>query len=328
MHRREFLAALAAPLLLPLAPDACGPRLAGTVARRRRPVVALATADTESHVAVVSAGSGRVRFRVATLAEPRSIEAAGGGRAIVAHTTSGALTLLEGSPVRVRRVLRGVAEPRYTAVSPDGRHAYVTDSARGELAIVDLERGRVVGGAEVGALARHLAIAPDGRTLWVALGTKAPAIAVVDVTDARRPRPRGRLVPPFLAHDIGCSPGGRRVWVTSGDRHQLALYVPGRAKPLAVLPTGAPPQHVSFGAGRAYIASGDDGMLQVRRIRDGRVLAATGIPLGSYNVQHGAGRVVTPSLERGTVTVVGQGGRVLASRRIAAAAHDACLAWA
>ena len=325
MHRREFLAALAAPLLLPLAPDACSPRLAGTVARRRRAAVALATADTESHVAVVSATSGRVRARVPTIAEPRSIEAAGGGRAIVAHTTSGALTLLEGSPVRVRRVLRGMAEPRYTAVSPDGRHAYVTDSARGELVIVDLERGRVAGGAEVGALARHLAIAPDGRTLWVALGTKAPAVAVIDVTDARRPRPRGRLVPPFLAHDVGCSPGGGRLWVTSGDRHQLALYAPGRAKPLAVLSAGAPPQHVSFGAGRAYVASGDDGMLQVRRIRDGRVLATTAVPLGSYNVQHGAGRVVTPSLEGGTVTVLGSGGRVLASRRIAAAAHDACL---
>jgi hypothetical protein len=69
-------------------------------------------------------------------------------------------------------------------------------------------------------------------------------------------------------------------------------------------------------------------MLQVRRIRDGRVLATTGIPLGSYNVQHGAGRIVTPSLERGTVTLVGPEGRVLVRSRVAAAAHDACLLWA
>ena len=92
--------------------------------------------------------------------------------------------------MRVRRVLRGMSEPRYTAIAPDARHAYVTDSGTGELVVIDLERGRVVGGAEVGALARHLAIAPDGRTLWVALGSKAPAVAVVDLSEPRRPRAR------------------------------------------------------------------------------------------------------------------------------------------
>jgi DNA-binding beta-propeller fold protein YncE len=243
----------------------------------------------------------------------------------VAHTAAGAVSLLEDVPVRVRRVLRGLGEPRYTAIARGGAHAYVTDSARGEVVVIDLDRGRVVGGAEVGALARHLAIAPDGRTLWVALGSRAPALAVVDLSDPRRPRPRGLLRPPFLAHDVVCSPGGRRLWITSGDRHQLALYLPGRERPLAVLATGAPPQHVAFGAGRAYVACGDDGSLRTQRIGDGRALAQTAVAKGSYNVQHGAGRVVTPSLDDGTVTIVGDSGRVLARTRIAPAAHDACL---
>jgi DNA-binding beta-propeller fold protein YncE len=313
MRRREFLATLG---LLPLLPYAC---------ESRRPALALATADTESHVAVLDAATGRVRARVATLEGPRSIEAAGGGRAVVAHTDAGALTLLESVPVRIRRVLRGMAQPRYTAVAPDGRHAYVSDSARGEVVVLDLERGRLVGGGEVGALARHLTIAPDGRTLWVALGSKAPAVAVVDLSEPRRPRTRGLLHPPFLAHDVACSPGGRRLWISSGDRAQIALYVPGRSRPLAVLPADLPPQHVSFGAGRAYVASGDDGLLAVQRVGDGKALARTTVPKGSYNVQHGARRVVTPSLDDGTVTIVGENGRVVARRRIAAAAHDACL---
>jgi hypothetical protein len=313
MRRREFLAALG---LLPFVPYGCD--------SRRRPALALATADTESHVAVLDAASGRVRARVATLEGPRSIEAAA-GQAVVAHTDAGALTLLEGPPVRVRRVLRGPAEPRYTAIAPDGRHAYVTDSARGELLVLDLERGRVVGGGEVGALARHLTIAPDGRTLWVALGSKAPAVAVVDLSQPRRPHARGLLHPPFLAHDVACSPGGRRLWISSGDRFQLALYERGRPDPIAVLRAGTPPQHVSFGAGRAYVASGDDGSLQVQRIGGGEVVARTAVAKGSYNVQHGAGLVVTPSLDDGTVTIAGEGGRVIARTRIAAAAHDACL---
>src|SRR5215212_10688962 len=239
MRRREFIAALG---LLPLFPFSCEQRRP-----RRRAALALATADTESHVAVLDAATGRVRRRVATREGPRSIEWAGGSRAVVAHTEAGAVSLLD--ELEVRRVLRGMAEPRYTAVAPGGELAYVTDSGTGELLVIDLERGRLVGGAEVGALARHLTIAPDGRTLWVALGKRASELAVVDLSEPRHPRVRRLLHPPFLAHDVACSPGGRRLWVTSGDRGRLALYARGAAEPLTVLAAGAPPQHVSFGAG-------------------------------------------------------------------------------
>jgi hypothetical protein len=312
MRRREFIAALG---LLPFLPDGCQ--------RRRRPALALATADTESHVAVLDVATGRVRRRVATVEGPRSIEWAGAGRAVVAHTDAGALSLLDGPTVR--RVVRGLAEPRYTAVAPGGRLAYVTDSTRGEVVVLDLERGRLVGGAEVGALARHLTIAPDGRTLWVALGKRAAEVAVVDLSAPRRPRVRRLLRPPFLAHDVACSPGGRRLWISSGDRGQLALYARGAAEPLAVLPAGSPPQPVSFGARFAYVASGDDGSVRVQRIADGRRVARARVATGSYNVQHGAGVVITPSLDDGTVTILGEGGRVLSRTRIAPAAHDACL---
>jgi hypothetical protein len=313
MRRREFIAALG---LLPLLPHGCEPR-------RRRPARVLATADTESHVAVLDAVTGRILARVATVEEPRSIEWAGATRAVVAHTDEGAVSLLDGVPVR--RVLRGVAEPRYTAVAPGGQLAYVTDSARGEVLVIDLERARLVGGGEVGALARHVTIAPDGRTLWVALGKRATEVAVVDLSDRRRPRVRRLLRPPFLAHDVACSPDGRRLWISSGDRGQVALYSPGRATPLAILPAGTPPQHVSFGKRFAYVASGDDGTLRVQRIGDGRPVAGAAVAKGSYNVQHGAGLVVTPSLDDGTVTIVAEGGRVLSRTRIAPAAHDACL---
>ncbi|MBA3261654.1 MAG: hypothetical protein H0T69_04110 [Thermoleophilaceae bacterium] len=65
----------------------------------------------------------------------------------------------------------------------------------------------------------------------------------------------------------------------------------------------------------------------VQHIGDGHVLARTAVARGSYNVQHGAGRVVTPSLDDGTVTILGEHGGVIALTRIAPAAHDACLIW-
>jgi hypothetical protein len=317
MDRREFLgvALAASPALVGLRP----------ARRPRREPLALVTADTEAHVVAIGLRSGRISYRVRTLEGPRSIEACRGGHAVVAHTSDGALTLLEGRPVRVRRVLRGVGVPRYAAASPDGRYAWVTDSLRGELLVVDLVRGRIVGGAEIGDHARHLAISPNGRTLWVALGSKAERLAVVDVSEPARPRVRRRIRPPFLAHDVGVAPGGDRVWVTSGDRRLIAVYAARGRVPLRVLPADAPPQHVTFGRRVAYLASGDSGTLRVHSLAGGRVARSAAIPLGSYNVQRGGGRVLTPSLSRGTLTVIAPSGAVLARLRVAAAAHDACV---
>lgn len=281
----------------------------------------LVTADTEAHVAVVAPLTGRVKGRIATAEGPRSIETTPDGQAVVAHTDLGLVTLLREG--RVRRVLRGFGEPRYTTAKPGW--AYVTDSADGTVTVIDLERGRVAGVAEVGALARHLAIAPDGRTLWVTLGNSASAIAEVDITDAVRPRVRGLLRPPMRAHDVGCSPDASRLWVTSGDEHKLAIFAPGRPAPLAVLPAGSAPQHVTFAGGRAYVTSGLDGTLHVQRMRDGAPLAQLALPVGSYNVQRGADWIVSPSLDLGYVVVTDLRGRKLAETRVAAAAHDACV---
>jgi DNA-binding beta-propeller fold protein YncE len=222
-------------------------------------------------------------------------------------------------------VLRGLGAPRYAAITPDGRHAFVSDGARGELVVVDLRRGRIVAGVEVGAGARHLSLDPAGRTLWVALGSSATFIAVVDVSDPLRPRVRRRFRPPFLAHDVAFSPSGRRVWVTSGQVPRLAvLPARGAGRPV-VLDADRAPQHVSFGRGVAFVASGEGASLRVHDLADGRVRRTARVPYGSYNVQAGAGAVVTPSLARGTLTILDRAGRVQHEVEVARAAHDACL---
>ena len=93
--------------------------------------------------------------------------------------------------------------PRYTAVSDDLRFAYVTDSARHEVAIVDVRARRVVRRVPVGGPARHLSLDVLGRRLWVVLGSKSAEIAVVGLDHPRRPRVVDRIRPPFLAHDVG-----------------------------------------------------------------------------------------------------------------------------
>lgn len=317
MDRREFLAGAAAgvPLL----------RLAGRAAAAASEPLVLATADKEAHVVVIGLHSGRVRGRIATRDDPRSIEQHGRAPAVVAHSAEGLVSLIDPGDLTVIRVLRGFQHPRYTAIARDGAIAHVTDGGTGELAVVDLRRRRVVRRIEVGPGARHLARSPDGRRLWIALGSSAAEIVVVDVADPLVPRVVRRVRPPFLAHDVGFSPSGRRVWVTAGREPRLAVYAAGGARPLRLLGADAAPQHVTFGPTFAYVASGNGGSVRLHALAGDAVRHTTAVALGSYNVQRGAGMVVTPSLGSGTVTILDAHGRVRHRVAAASAAHDACI---
>jgi DNA-binding beta-propeller fold protein YncE len=314
VNRRDFVFAAALAV--------AAPRRALAAASRTRPLV-LVTADLESRVLAVDAASGRVLEAIPTHAYPRSIETAG-EVAVVAHSEIGAVSLIDVASLRVAHVLEGFGEPRYTAAHPDGRHAYLSDAKRGELVALDLRLGRVVGRTEIGARARHVTIDPAGRTVWVALGSKAEEVAVVDVRGAARPRLARRFRPPFRAHDVACAPDGRRLWVSSGDRFQLAVY-DARSGRLLARPSGDwPPQHVTFAGSTAYVTSGWSGTLRLHHA-SGRPILQVTVPVGSYNVQHGLGHVVTPSLGHGTLTILDERGRTLHRERIAKSSHDACI---
>jgi outer membrane protein assembly factor BamB len=309
MNRREFVVGAAALALVPRAlADASGP-------------VALVTADEESRLVAVDLACGRVLEHVSTLGSPRSIETVG-ETAVVAHSELGAVSLVRG--LRVRHVIRGFDEPRYTAAHPDGRHAYITDAARGELVALDVVRGRVVARARVGARARHVSISPNGRALWIALGSKAREVAIVDVSERTRPRLVRTFRPPFLAHDVGWAPDGGRAWVSSGDRQELAVYDVRTGRVLARPDGDWPPQHVTFARGLVFVTSGWSGTVRVHR-SDGKELRRNPVPIGSYNVQSAAGRVLTPSLGHGALTVLDTRGRTLYRAQVARSSHDACV---
>jgi hypothetical protein len=288
--------------------------------------VGLVTADLESRLVVVDLETGRMWRYVPTLSRPRSIETVG-SHAVVAHSEIGVVTIVRSSSLSVAHVLRGFGEPRYTAGHPDGRHAYVSDAKRGEVAVLDVMAGRVLGSVAVGPHARHITIDPSGRRLWVALGPKAKEVAVIDVSDRVRPRLLRRFRPPFLAHDVGFAPGGKHAWVSSGAVNEVALYSARTGRLLARIPADEPPQHFTFKGDRVYHASGESGTLRVHAA-DGRLLRLTRIPDESYNVQQGRGWVVTPGLGTGTLCVLDVRGRVLRTAKIARSSHDACVVLA
>jgi DNA-binding beta-propeller fold protein YncE len=315
MNRRQFVVGA---VTLPIGLRATVDALAGG------DPVALVTADTEARVAVVELSTGKIVRSIPTLPGPRSVESVSGRVGVVCHTAHGAVSLIDGATLRVRGVLKGFDEPRYTAAAPNGRHAFVSDSGKHEVVTVDVLRGRAGARVAVGGPARHISIDPSGRIVWVSLGSKAEQVAVLDVSRPTAPRLLRRFRPPFLAHDVGIVPGGRHVWVSSGDRGALAVYDRRSGEVLRRLPADAPPQHVTFSRGNAYVTSGEDGTLRVQSLRDGRVLRATKIPVGSYNVQEAFGWIVTPSLDRGTFCVFDRSGRLRHRVQLAPSSHDAC----
>ena len=316
VDRRRFLAVTAAPLVLGGVPEAFARPLSG-----RR--LALVTADLEASVVALDLTTGRVVRRLRTPADPRSIEGVGFGGALVAHTALGRLSYVD-SRLRVREVDGTLGEPRYTAVAAPRRLAYVSDSGRREIAVVDVAALRVVARLRVPGPVRHLSLDRTGTRLWAVLGNVSPTVAVVDTSRPREPRLLGTVRPPFAAHDVGFTPGGRRVWLTSGDRERLAIHDAATGRLVRTLRGDAPPQHVTFLDDRAYVASGDDGLLRVHRL-DGHLLRTTRIPVGSYNVQSARRAVLTPSLSQGTISVLSDRGAVRLRRQVARSSHDACV---
>jgi hypothetical protein len=115
------------------------------------------------------------------------------------------------------------------------------------------------------------------------------------------------------------------VWVTAGRERRVAIFTAGATRPDVLLDADEAPQHVAFGPRAAYVASGEGPSVRVHALDDGRVLRAQRVPYGSYNVTRRAGRVLTPSLGVGTLSVLDARGRLRWDVRVAPAAHDACV---
>jgi DNA-binding beta-propeller fold protein YncE len=290
--------------------------------------VALVTAETMNELIAVELPSGRILKRLRMPADPQNVVVCGRTAAVVS-VRSGAVTLIDTFTLKVRRVLRGFASPHIPACSPDGRYIYVTDDARGQLAVIGA-RARVIRKLFVGYGAHHMAPSPDQPRLWIALGERARSIAVVDTTNPARPRLIGHVEPHGLAHDLAFDPNGRRVWVTYDAGVQVRIFDASTKRPLKTLYGGAPPQHVAFDpfskARHAYVTSGDDGTLRVISLATGRTQRVVRMPPGSFNLTSFGSFILASSLTNGTLTELSDSGRVLLSRRVAPSARDTAVA--
>jgi DNA-binding beta-propeller fold protein YncE len=268
-------------------------------------IQALVTAPTENELIAVEVPSGRVARHIRLPARPEYVATCcNGGPVVVASSGAGAVTLLDPPPsLRVVNVLHGFDAPHIVEISPDANYAYVTDDAAGRVDVIGLYDNKLVGGVEAGAGAHHLSFAPDQHQAWVALGQSAGTIVILDTAaNPARPRPTARFEPGFLAHMPVFSPDGREVWVTSAAGPNVEVLSARTHRVLFGVRAGAPPQHIVFAGGYAYITSGYGSSIE-RVTLTGRVVRRVRAPYGSFELDAGAGFVVTASLLRGTLAI-------------------------
>ena len=264
--------------------------------------VALVTAETANEVLAVSLGKygGHILRRV-HLDDPLMIVSAPHSPAVVV-SPRGTVTLLAWRSLRPIRVFHAFRRPEVAAIAPDGRFAYVTDDATGELSVIDLGRRELVGRVFVGAHAHHLGISPSGKQIWVALGETARTIVRLDSSNPREPRVVARFRPRSAAHDLGFEPDGRIVWVTAAAGSDVRLYSPA-GQALEGADGGRAPQHVAFSGRYGLIASGyGSSLAELCWRRPSCSRRAVQVPYGSFNLATYGGFVVTTSLLTGQVT--------------------------
>jgi len=295
-------------------------------AARRQPTrhLALVTAETRNRLFVVDLRTGRIERRLAMADDPE-FAATGRDAAVVVSPGSGSVTLLDPDSMRPVRVLRGFDLPHIAEISPDGRYAYVTDDARGQLAVVGLRQRRILARIPVGRGAHHLAIRPDGGQLWLALGESARTIIVVDTSDPSNPNVTDRFDPGFPAHDLLFTPDGRRVWITSSTTSRIGVFNAQDHRRLLSVPGGAPPQHVVFQGRGAYVTSGYGRTIALLSLSSARRLKVVHAPYGSFNLAVGGGFVADASLLRGTLAIYDKRLRPLRTLQLAPAARDVAI---
>jgi DNA-binding beta-propeller fold protein YncE len=287
---------------------------------------ALVTAETENRLLIVDLRTGAVNRRIALPAGPQYV-AAQSRLAVVASPNAGAATLLEGRPLHVARVFRGFGAPHITEISPDGKHAYVIDDARGTLTVIRLSDARLASTTYVGAGPHHATSSPDQRRLWVALGESARTIVILDTSDLGHPRVLGRFDPGFAAHDMSFSPDGRRVWISSARGPDVTVFRASDHRVLFRVPVGAPPQHIAFDGAYAYLTSGYGSTLEKVAAGSGRVIKRTTVPYGSFELDAADGFVATSSLLDGKLAIFTSQLRLLHTVSLAPATRDITISY-
>lgn len=175
-----------------------------------------------------------------------------------------------------------VSKPDRSAISPDGRVAYVGSTSLDApgLAIVDLKRHREIGRVPLDHAPRALAFSPTGDRLYFT----ADGVDALQVLDPRRNKIIAKVPAGVSPHGLMASTV-RYELVAGASRDELEIVDPARNLVSGSVPAGKRPYGIAIGSdGRTvYLANGGSNELSVIDLVDRKVTGTISLGDAGYS---------------------------------------------
>jgi gliding motility-associated-like protein len=186
------------------------------------PAIGLAASGTSNIASFTAVNNGTTPVTATITATPVN-----NGYAYIANSGSDNVSVINTLTHTVVATVPIANQPWATAISPDGKHAYVVStnndrgrSATGTLSVIDAITNTITATIDLGRNALAVVVSPDGTKAYVTNRT-SNTISVIDlvtnslISDIQIPSPLG----------LAISPDGGKLYITADGLVQGTLYV-------------------------------------------------------------------------------------------------------
>jgi YVTN family beta-propeller protein len=237
------------------------------------------SSDGASTVSVIDTASDRVVRSIEVGPTPHGLAMAPDGRRVVV-SSFGANQVMSIDTTSDQIVGRmSVLQPHNSAISPDGRTAYVGSQQQGATALVilDLANQRQIGTVPLEKTPRALNLSPDGKWLYVTLA----GVDAVQVFDPATGQVIGQIPVGASPHVALFTPDGHAALVVSQGPGEVGFLEPSRSTASGTVAVGKTPHWLAISTdGRtAYVTNEGSNDVSVVELSSHRVTAT--IPVGN-----------------------------------------------
>ena len=188
----------------------------------------------------------------------------------------------------VRETIRVGSRPQGAAVSPDGRHAYVTNNGSNTVSVIDTATNRVIAATHLSAPPQYVAIAPDGQRAYITTYNDADGTgsAVQVMNTATNTVVATILTVGINPYTSAVTPNGRQLYVPDHGSQELSV-IDTRTNLLTrniVVPRN--PHWVAFtpDGRRAYVANHESNLVSVVDTASKNIIAKIPVGLSPHSV--------------------------------------------
>jgi YVTN family beta-propeller protein len=170
--------------------------------------------------------------------------------------------------LRIDRIARAGAVPKYVAVTPDSERVLVTNWCSGDLVILDADSGKMLKRVPLGRMPRGIAVDEKTGTIYVAVMGSSDIAVVNGGTYAvswlrgvgRNPR------------HLCISPDGQHLYATLNGEGNVIRIDTNTKKVTARVATGRAPRSMVLGDGNLYVVNYESDSMSKVRTSDMKVL--------------------------------------------------------